>query len=133
MASSVLRIASLVAAVLFASPAAQSQPQPGIRGFSTASVGAQRDREARFRAIPKPSNLREYMQATSAEPHHAGGPGSRKVAEYILAKYKSWGLNAWIEEHEALLPFPTERVLEVLGPDGYHAKLEEPAVPGDPD
>ena len=108
-------------------------PSSNIRGFTTAAVDAQREREAAFRALPKPENLREYMKATSSEPHHAGGPGSRKVAEYILAKYKSWGLDAWIEEHEALMPMPTERVVELVGPETYRAKLEEPIVPGDPD
>lgn len=110
-----------------------AQEAPRIRGFSDAGLAAQRDVETRFRAQPKPANLREYMQATTAEPHYAGAPGSRKVAEYILAKYKSWGLNAWIEEHEALMPFPTERVLELVGPDKYVAKIQEPAIPGDPD
>ena len=106
---------------------------PGIRGFTVAGAAAQRERETRFRAIPQPANLREYMQATSSEPHHAGAPGSRKVAEYILAKYRSWGLNAWIEEHEALMPFPTERILELVGPEKYAARLDEPALAGDPD
>ena len=59
-----------------------------------------------FRAIPKPENLREYMRTIAAEPHHAGSPGSRKVAEYMLAQFKSWGLNASIEQFEALMPYP---------------------------
>ena len=105
----------------------------GMRGFTAAGEGRQRDLETRFRAIPRPENLREYMQATSSEPHIAGAPGSRKVAEYILARYKAWGLNAWIEETEALMPFPTERVLELIGPETVKLTLAEPAVPGDPD
>jgi N-acetylated-alpha-linked acidic dipeptidase len=118
---------------LLASSAAYSQPQPGIRGFTDARAAGQRERETRFRTLPSPANLREYMNATSGEPHHAGAPGSRRVAEYILAKYKSWGLNAWIEEQEALIPFPTERLVELVAPEQYRARLEEPPVPGDPD
>jgi N-acetylated-alpha-linked acidic dipeptidase len=118
---------------LLVSPVLHSQPQPGIRGFTDARAAVQRERETRFRAMPKPANLREYLQATSSEPHHAGAPGSRKVAEYILAKYKSWGLNAWIEEQQALMPFPTERVVELVAPVRHRAGLEEPAVSGDPD
>jgi N-acetylated-alpha-linked acidic dipeptidase len=104
-----------------------------LRGFSETGAAAQRDVERRFRALPKPENLREYMLATASEPHHAGAPGSRKVAEYILAKYKSWGLDARIEEHEALMPFPTERLVELVAPERIALKLREPAVPGDPD
>jgi N-acetylated-alpha-linked acidic dipeptidase len=73
------------------------------------------------------------MRTSSAEPHHAGGPGSKKVAEFILSKYESWGLEAWIEEHEAYMPMPTERLLELIEPEFYRAELAEPAVPEDKD
>src|SRR6187399_2893656 len=83
-------------------PAVMSQPvTPALRGFSSANAAVQRDLEAKFRGIPKPDNLREYMLATASEPHHAGSPGSRKVAEYVLGKFKSFGLDARIEEFEA--------------------------------
>ena len=124
---------TLAAVMLLAGPVARSQTQAPIRGFFEHSAEAQREREERFRAIPKPENLREYMRVISEEPHHAGAPGSRKVAEYVLEKFKAWGLDAEIEEHEALMPFPTERVLELLGPESYKAKLEEPRVEVDKD
>ena len=118
---------------LLVTPAARSQQPPGIRGFSTGTVSAERDWEKKFQALPQPANLREYMQAIASEPHHAGGPGSRKVAEYILGKFTSWGLNAAIEQSEALIPFPVDRVLELVSPDRYTAALKEPAVAVDPD
>jgi N-acetylated-alpha-linked acidic dipeptidase len=128
-----IRIALLLAFTLLLSPAAQSQSPAGIRGFTGASVTAERDLEKRFQSIPKPQNLRDYMREISAEPHHAGSPGSRKVAEYILAKFKSWGLNASIEEFEALMPVPTERIVELIAPEKYTAKLKEPPVDVDKD
>ena len=73
------------------------------------------------------------MQLISENPHHAGSPGSRKVAEYVLSQFKSWGLNASIEQFEALMPYPTERVVELVGPEQYTAKLQEPAVSVDKD
>jgi N-acetylated-alpha-linked acidic dipeptidase len=126
------RIAIVVAAVLLSPPAARSQA-PGIRGFTTVNAAAERDREHRFQAVPAPDNLREYMRVITAEPHHAGSPGSRKVAEYILDTFKRWGLNATIESSEALMPFPTERVLELVAPERYTAALREPVVGADPD
>jgi N-acetylated-alpha-linked acidic dipeptidase len=83
--------------------------------------------------MPQPANLREYMQAIAAEPHNAGSAGSRKVAEYILGKFTSWGLSARIEQSEALMPYPVERVLELVAPERYTATLKEPAVAADPD
>jgi len=73
------------------------------------------------------------MRIISAEPHHAGAPGSRRVANYILGKFKSWGLNASIEEFQALMPYPTDRLVEVVAPERYVASLKEPVVPDDPD
>src|SRR3954470_18879085 len=113
--------------------AAGSQPAPPIRGFTAQGSAAERQIEERFRAIPKPENNREYMRVIAADPHHAGSEGSRKVAEYILGQFKSWGLNASIESFEALMPYPTERVVEMVAPEHYTAQLKEPAVSEDPD
>src|SRR4051794_10732381 len=118
---------------LLLAPSVLSQPAPGIRGFAPANVEKQRAFERQFRAVPKPENLREYMRVSSAEPHHAGSPGSRKVAEYILSQFKAAGLDARIEEFEALMPYPTERVLEMTAPDKFVATLKEPVVSEDPD
>src|SRR6266516_1846327 len=84
-----------------------SQSAPDLRGFTNANATAERELERRFQALQTPSNLREYMRTITDEPHHAGSPGGRKVAEYILGKFKGWGLNASIEEFEALMPYPT--------------------------
>ena len=125
----ILRRAALsLAAILLIPPAIHSQQQPGIRGFSSDGASAERVLERQFRAVPDPEKLREYMRAITEEPHHAGSPGGRKVAEYILAKFKSWGLDASIELTEALLPFPTERSVELVAPERFKATLKEPAL-----
>ena len=124
----------LVLCLCLAIPAALgSQPAPSIRGFTSAHAASERDREKLFQSVPSPELLREYMKAISAEPHHAGSAGSRKVAEYILAKFRSWGLNASIEEFQALMPYPTERLVELVAPEHFVAALKEPAVSEDPD
>ncbi|HEY7059298.1 MAG TPA: PA domain-containing protein, partial [Vicinamibacterales bacterium] len=112
---------------------ARSQTAGAIRGFTTAHAETERQTEERFRAIPKPDNLRAYMQLISETPHHAGSPASRKVAEYVLSQFKSWGLNASIEQFEALMPYPTERALQLVSPEQYTAKLQEPPVDVDKD
>lgn len=123
--------AVLLVLTLFGSqPASQ---ESGMRGFLNEEVAAQRQREEAFRAIPEPDNLREYMRIISADPHHAGSPGSRRVADYVLERFASWGLEAYIEEHEALMPFPVERVVELVEPERIALQLEEPAVTEDPD
>ncbi|HEY7024494.1 MAG TPA: hypothetical protein VH371_06015, partial [Candidatus Limnocylindrales bacterium] len=48
-----------------ATSSARSQTAGAIRGFTTAHAETERQTEERFRAIPKPDNLRAYMQLIS--------------------------------------------------------------------
>jgi N-acetylated-alpha-linked acidic dipeptidase len=114
-------------------PATASPEDDNIKGFLSDEVAQQRRWEETYRAIPRAENLREYMRVITEEPHIAGLPGSKKVADYILAKFQSFGLDAWIEETEALMPLPTKRYLELVEPESYVATLAEPAIPEDKD
>ena len=119
---------SLLAAAALA-PAADAPP---LRGYSPESARAAHDWEVRCRAIPSPQNLHDYMQRLSARPHHVGSPYDKDNAEWILAKFKEWGLDAHIETFEVLFPTPKFRALEMVAPERFTAKLMEPTVPGDP-
>ncbi|MGH9631914.1 MAG: folate hydrolase, partial [Bryobacteraceae bacterium] len=107
--------------------------QPAIRGFSDEHARRQRNLEEKAMALPDPTRIGEYIRAMSAEPHHAGSAASRKVAEYAAGLLRDWGYDVEIEEFEALLPYPTKRVLEMTAPVEYRAKLKEPQVSEDPD
>ncbi len=87
--------------------------------------------EEKFRAIPKPENLRAYMERLSARPHHLGSSYDKDNAEWILAKFKEWGLDARIETFEVLFPTPKERAVELVSPTKFSAKLQEPPLPQD--
>jgi N-acetylated-alpha-linked acidic dipeptidase len=113
-----------------ANPWAQSKP---IRGFPDDAVSAQRQREEQFRKIPDSARLKEYMEAMAGEPHVAGQPSSKKVADYALAKFKSFGLDAKFEEFEAMMPWPIETTVEVVGPEKYMLRVKEPVLSEDPD
>ncbi len=109
-------------------------PAPGddLRGFTAESAKAEREWETKFRAIPSPDSLRSYMRLLSARPHHVGSPYDKANAEWILAKFKSFGLDAQIETFDVLFPTPKERVVELVAPTRFVARLQEPAVAGDP-
>ena len=68
----------------------------------------------------------------SARPHHVGSPYDKDNAEWLLARFKEWGWDAQIETFSVLFPTPTERVLELLEPTRFTARLEEPVVAVDP-
>jgi N-acetylated-alpha-linked acidic dipeptidase len=106
--------------------------QVAFVGYSPRAGQSERDWETKFRAIPDPANLREYMRRLSARPHHVGSPYDKDNAEWILAHFKEWGLDAHIERFDVLFPTPKVRVLEMLAPTKFTAKLEEPALAVDP-
>jgi N-acetylated-alpha-linked acidic dipeptidase len=101
-------------------------------GYSPRASQSEREWETKFRALPDPANLRGYMQRLSARPHHVGSPYDKDNAEWILAHFKEWGLDAHIERFDVLFPTPKVRVLEMVAPTKFTAKLEEPAVAVDP-
>ncbi len=101
-------------------------------GYSAAASKTEREWEGKLRDVPQPSNLREYMRRLSARPHHVGSPYDRDNAEWILAKFKEFGLEAHIEPFDVLFPTPKVRVVELVEPTRYMASLDEPAVPVDP-
>ena len=107
-------------------------PIGDLRGFTAESAKAEREWETKFRAIPSPDSLREYMRRLSARPHHVGSPYDRDNAQWIQAKFKSFGLDAQIETFDVLFPTPKERVVELVAPTKFVARLQEPPVPGDP-
>jgi N-acetylated-alpha-linked acidic dipeptidase len=88
--------------------------------------------DARFRELPQASAIGAAMERLSARPHHVGSPYDKDNAEWILARFREWGWDAEIETFSVLFPTPTARLLELVEPTRFTAKLEEPALPLDP-
>jgi len=115
--------------LLTAVPAADP---PALQGFSPDSATSERAWESKFKSVPNPERMREYMQRLAARPHHVGTAYDKDNAEWILAKFKEWGLDARIETFDVLFPTPKERAVELLEPKRFTARLEEPAIALDP-
>jgi N-acetylated-alpha-linked acidic dipeptidase len=124
--------AALALAVPLALRPATDDSLSAIRGFDPASQEREITLEQQARAIPDAARIGEFIKRFSAKPHLAGTPQSKETAEGILVQLREYGLDAHIEQFEALLPVPKVRVLEVVAPVKIRLKLEEPAVPGDP-
>src|SRR5207245_5198195 len=103
-----------------------------LPGYSAEQARAERDWEGKFRDIPTPDNLRDYMKRLSARPHHVGSPYDKDNAEWLLAKFKGGGLDAHMENFDVLFPTPKERVVELVEPTRFVAKLQEPPIAVDP-
>lgn len=105
---------------------------PAYRGYDPASARIEQEWESRFQAIPDPDSLREWMRRMSARPHHLGSPYDRDNALWIRDRMRSWGLESVLDSYQVLFPSPRERVVELVAPTRYRARLQEPPVPGDP-
>ena len=131
---------SIVIAALFLSVASLAPLKSRVTaddaplyGYSTESSRTERQWEEKMRAIPDPKNLRAYMERLSARPHNVGSPYDKDNAEWLLSKFKEFGLDAHIETFSVLFPTPKERLVELVdGGPHFTAKLQEPPVKEDP-
>lgn len=125
-----LRFIAVVAGGIFLLTAAVS-PETPILGFAPKRWEEQRALERQFDRLLQRENLDRWMKRLSARPHHLGSAYGKENAEFIAAQFRSWGYETAIEEFEVLFPTPKTRVLELLAPERYQARLEEPPLPED--
>ena len=87
------------------------------------------------RTISRPAAALRHEGVDAASERAAASrrsPYDKDNAEWMLAQFKEWGWDAQIETFDVLFPTPKERVLEMRRADAFTAKLDEPAVAGDP-
>jgi N-acetylated-alpha-linked acidic dipeptidase len=106
---------------------------PVIFGFTSSSSANERALERRFLALPSPDRARDAHAFLTAEPHVAGSPRDRALAEWVRDRWREDGLDeVEIVEHDVLLPYATDVVVEMTSPVPWRASLKEDPVPGDP-
>lgn len=110
-----------------------SLPSGNVSAWTRTQSGSGVDWEEKFRSIADAGRIRESMRVLSAEPHHIGSAAGRRNAEWMRDQMKAWGLEASIEEFDVLFPTPKERVVEMVAPSQFQARLKEPAIAEDSD
>ncbi|MEO8451180.1 MAG: M28 family peptidase [Gemmatimonadota bacterium] len=88
--------------------------------------------EESFQQKISAERIGEYIKVLTAHPTFPGSAHTKEYAEWIRARLSEWGWDARIETWTVLFPRPVERVVELLGPKPFKARLFEPPVPGDP-
>ncbi len=116
--------------------AANSAPERGrdqkpLLGFRPENSARQRELEQKFDALLNRDNLKEWMRRMSAQPHQVGSAYGKENAEFLAGLFRSWGYDTAIEVFEVLFPTPTERIVEMIGPEKFTATLSEPPIPED--
>ncbi len=109
----------------------QAPPPSPISGFLPESAKRERELEARFDQRLNRQDFQQWLKRLSAKPHHVGSPGSKETAEFIAEQFRNWGYETSIETFYPLFPTPKTRLLEMIAPSHFTAKLQEPAVEGD--
>ena len=125
------RFVPLALALVLLGAAPDAPPPP--RGFFEESLDAEQKAEREFLALPDPAVARETMRRLAAAPHHLGSAQGAKNAEWILAKFQEWGLEARIETFDVLFPTPKERLLELVEPSTFRAVARRDGSEGRPD
>ena len=135
MKGSKLRLAVALGCALVTIAAGAATPatgqQDGMLGFTAGAASQEQSLEQRFDAQLNPAELRDWLQQMSSGPNQVGSPHDKANAEFMLAKFKSWGWDAHIETFDVLYPTPKQELVELVAPGTYTAKLHEPQVPGD--
>lgn len=110
---------------------AQDQPSASIHGFARARVDAQRDLERRFDAELSTANLTAWLKQMAGRPHHAGSPHGKANAEFMAGLLREWGYQVEIKQYDVLFPTPTTRIVELVAPTKFTARLTEPPLAED--
>ena len=115
-----------------APPAPPAPPTSALLGYPAASVAPELAWEAKLRDLPSADRMRESMRRLTARPHHVGSPYDKDNAEWILTRFREAGLDAHIERFDVLFPTPKRRLVELVAPVRFTARLDEPEIKGDP-
>jgi N-acetylated-alpha-linked acidic dipeptidase len=109
----------------------QAPQSPSLTGYKGSSEAEQKAREKQFDSGLSRTNLQEWLKKLSARPHHLGSPAGKDNAEFIAEQFRSWGYQVDIETFYPLFPTPKLRKLEMIAPERFTAKLEEPVLAQD--
>ena len=124
--------ALLLICALNASPLTLAADEPSFSGVCS-PVQPDRARLGKQICATYPIRLiRRVHEADECAAPSRGSPYDKDNAEWILARFKEWGLDAHIETFNVLFPTPKVRLLEMTEPTKFTAKLEEPALAVDP-
>ncbi len=136
MSRTLAALASFLVIASIASVIAQSPVQAPPKtptGFSQASAEA----AARFEQImidtPTPANARKWLAALTEEPHVAGTPQEKKVADYVRDRLTEFGLDVEMVKYDVFLNHPRRVSLTMIEPTREELSLVEDVYPQDKD
>lgn len=87
--------------------------------------------QARFDAAISSADQLAWLKDMASAPNHVGSAHDKANAEATLAKFRSWGWDAHIEQFSVLYPTPLSTTLELVGPKRLRLGGQEPVLAAD--
>lgn len=125
-------LALALSGFVIVSLSAQEASRPPV-GFSRSSADALAKYERIVIDTPTPANARKWLQALTEEPHVAGTPAEKKVAEFVRDRMAEFGLSVEMIKYDVFLNHPKTVSLTMTEPSRQELSLVEDAYPQDKD
>jgi len=87
----------------------------------------------RFLELPRPDSCRTFLLRLTEEPHVAGTEQDYATAEYMMKKFKSYGLIAEMPVYDVYLPYPQKVEFKITQPIQFTGPTPEAGFVGDKD
>ncbi len=91
------------------------------------------DWPGRFLALPRPDSCRTFLLHLTEEPHVAGTEQDFASAEFMMRKFKSYGLIAEMPTYDVYLPYPKKVEFKITQPIQFAGPTPEAGFVGDKD
>ena len=121
-------IALVLSCLVITSLSAQDAAKPPV-GFSKASADALAKYERIMLDTPSPANARKWLEALTEEPHVAGTPAEKKVADYVRDRLIEFGLPVDVVKYDVFLNHPKSVSLTMTAPTRQELALKEDVLP----
>ena len=106
--------------------------EPPPMGFTARGAAAYLPIEKTFLSLPSAERIRKAHLHLADQPHMAGTPRDRELAEWTRDEFVRYGLeDVEITTHEVLLPWPEEVSVELTAPRAWRASMREEPIAGD--
>jgi N-acetylated-alpha-linked acidic dipeptidase len=126
-----MKLVALAPVLLLA--AAPPVPEGALRGFSLRAANRERAAEEALQALASPERCRAHHRELTREPHTAGTPEGKRVADYVAARFREYGFEVEQESYEVLLSSPRAVEVELTAPEPRRLGTREDVLPEDPD
>jgi len=101
-----------------------------LRGFTAEGAHRQLMMEAGIARALNADSVGKYFRYLTAKPHLAGSPRNKELADYMVDRFRDYGLeDVRLHRYDVLLPYPEEVSVTLLEPFSFEASLKEDPYP----